>query len=175
MEVKFNLESNVNYIDIINSFKNLIQQLKQENNLVIGGTTALMFHGLICRSPSDLDIIIYKPTERQKNIITALLDFDSVCNYVTDIRDRRAFKFNKEGYVVDILLEKESHPNMDDLLLKSIDSNYYRIQSVQEIVKAKSKYVLHDNEGLSKECLYVREKDLKDFLELKNNNFNISR
>ena len=73
---------------LIDEFYPMLKELKGEDtNVVIGGTCAILMHGLdIGRDPEDLDVIIYKPTDRQKKVLNVLKPLSQVKYYCKDLR-----------------------------------------------------------------------------------------
>jgi hypothetical protein len=144
------------------------------DNLVLGGSNALELHGLeIGREANDVDLIIYRPTTEQ----TAFLDMSrQISGQKTkldpDDYPVRVTKFIKtldKKYSLDVIVSSEEMPR--DLLSYDFLEGRLKIQSIHNIVKAKSGY-LHkvDNRG---SCWYISEKDSKDLQQLKNLNFNL--
>jgi len=129
------------------------------DNLVLGGSASLVLHGLEFREIQDVDIIIYNPTPEQIRVFESLILLSSPSIEYSNKEYgpvRRVLKLSKNGLNLDIILERES--TMDYTLLRaSINGVIWFIQSVREVVKAKTEY--------------SREKDLQDLLYLKNNNF----
>ena len=138
---------------------------------------ALNLHGIkLHREPNDVDIIIYNPTSEQLVILESLKDLDQITNrpYGQEVR---VIKLKTEYFGLssnlDIIIETENKPQ--GLLLTTFSTKdgiiYIPIQSIENVVKAKSSYkfrVHDDNSTLE----YARLKDLKDLIELKNINFN---
>jgi len=162
----------------LQTFKNFIQPLGTDN-VVIGGTLALKAHGLIMsREATDLDLIIFKPTDKQLEYIKLMsafqkefIDDEALKNPFSDYH-RKSYKFKKNELIIDILLQDKFVPN--DLLLFNFDGTYYKIQSVKNTIDAKRSYMF-DNKYDSRtgNSSYIREKDVKDFNDLKNSNFNL--
>ena len=157
----------------LSAFAETIKILNGEN-LVLGGSNALELHGLeIGREANDVDLIIYRPTTEQ----TAFLDMTRQVNgqkIKLDPSDYpvRVTKFIRnldKKYSLDVIVSNEEMPK--DLLSYDFLEGKLKIQSIHNIVKAKSGY-LHkvDNRG---SCWYISEKDSKDLQQLKNLNFNL--
>lgn len=129
-----------------------------DDNVVLGGTNALLLHGLkMSREPNDLDIIIYRPNSEQvakihnyakanSGVDNRISEDDAVIYdsiKVTDIK----------GNVINFIFEsREKRKNL--LLWKGIN-----VESIEGVINAKSGY--------------NREKDVKDFEDLKKSNFNL--
>lgn len=154
----------------LKTFKELLIHLKDENNFIIGGIWALKLHGLIVsRETNDLDLVIYNPTPKQLQVLKALKFFEyhgsSSDEYnISRIaeEDRRSFKFKKNDLIIDILLDYDRDFNPNNYL----SYKDFNIQSIEKVMEAKRKYRANDQK-------YVREKDVIDFLTLKNENFNL--
>lgn len=139
------------------AFSKTLERLNLDNNLVLGGSNALMLHGIQTKkTPEDVDIVIYQATDRQLDFLETLQEFSTLGS------SGKVFKFkisrNNEDYTLDILLEDGPLPSN---LLYYIKGNIkVRIQDVFAIIKAKADY--------------KRNKDLIDLLDLKNLNFNLN-
>lgn len=141
------------------------------DNMILGGSNALMLHGLILgREASDLDIIIYQPNEQQYRFLSSYILKD---DEVGPEKYRRVFKFKtKEGsryYKMDVIVVYE--PTPPDLLYINIFDHPIKIQSIQNIINAKASYIIHkDNRGSDN---YISQKDATDLQNLKSLNFNL--
>lgn len=161
----------------IQTFEGLIFQLLH-TNVVIGGTNALLQHGLkISRTPSDLDLIIYQPTEEQLQILKTIAVFDL-------IKDRpelqygnlqKAIKIEKDGLFLDIITETEPTPQNLLYYRYGHSDKLLQIQSIENVIKAKLSYKFERQSDSRDRSLtkYMRSKDLEDLLDLKNSNFNV--
>lgn len=171
---------------VVSTYQNLIESLignqppNQMPNIIIGGSAALHLHGLNFRDLLDLDIIIYKPSPAQQLILEGIKAFDTISNYRTQKEERRVIKLQKDRnptgekrdyQVLDIIIEKDKEiPS--GLLTVKINGITFPVQSIDKVIEAKASYRFHsDDVNLSN---YVREKDLKDLLDLKNDNFNLN-
>lgn len=163
----------------IETFKKLIEPLDKDNNMVISGSCVLKAHGLILnREPQDLDIIVYKPTLEQKKYIEQIsplqlddIDYDRPSTNVSDAKQIQfSYKFKKNGLIINIIFQETKEMPVD-LLHYLHDGTYYKIQNINEVVKAKRECSYEKGEGSKN--LYLREKDIKDFIDLKNSNFNL--
>tara|TARA_R110000803_G_scaffold210835_1_gene284192 strand:+ start:58100 stop:58564 length:465 start_codon:yes stop_codon:yes gene_type:complete len=143
----------------IREFGNLLVELNKGKNIVLGGSNALMLHGIrLDRIPEDVDIILYKPTEAQMGYLESIKDFNMLQESIDLYNETpTVFKFKKYNLTLDILIEDKPMP---DNLLK-FKKGYINIgvQNISNVISAKSRY--------------SRTKDLKDLLMLKNINFNI--
>ena len=142
-------------------FRKTLDTLNKEENLVLGGSTALNLHGINTnKMPEDLDVIIYLPTGGQLNFLKSIEDFS---DFEQDTGYEQVYKFKKVKddctFTLDILIEQCPLP--ENLLLFKSESVLFKIQDINNIIAAKSSY--------------GREKDLKDLLHLKNLNFNPSK
>jgi len=178
----------------IRTFLPILEQM-MDNNMVLAGTLALRLHGLnISRDSGDLDVVLYQPTKKQLDILTTLSPLqvknpfhDGDC-YDNDLRGKllkngrqKTIKFQKDGLFIDFILEHDKHlPDFDLLVLKyesdscndvtGILNKYeFKIQNIFLNILAKNSYILDARDGLN---IYRREKDMKDLIMLKNENFN---
>lgn len=145
------------------AFGNILTELNKGGNLVIGGTHALLLHGLrVSREPNDLDIVVYKPTSAQCKMLLALKDVTVGSGYSSPTPEEgitRSFKLQSRGHhVIDILLDRRELP--DGLLTYENRSKgiKLRVQSIDGVLAAKA--------------AYGRDKDMHDLFALKNINFN---
>lgn len=128
--------------------------LKGNKNVLIGGTAVIKLYGLNFPRPiGDLDIIIHNPTNEQKDYIYGMKFFDIEHNVYG-----HSFKFMKKDLYLNILFTEVK----SDEISRSVKYEYkgvlYPLVSINEIITAKKNY--------------GREKDYRDFLLLKNENFN---
>lgn len=139
-------------------------------NVVIGGTHALFLHGIIMhRAADDIDLIIFQPTDEQRQYVQKICagddneadkdDYEDA-DYNTD--NHRSYKLAVKAVTVNFLLSTEELP--DQLLLFSGGNTILRVNSVQNIIDAKSAYF--NGEAF-------RAKDVKDCEHLKQYNFNL--
>lgn len=146
-----------NYLDV---FKIIIDDLTElspsDPNVRLGGSLILKLHGLKFSRPiGDLDIIITNPTEKQKDYLRALKFF----NYEDDgYVNETNYKFKKNGFVLNILVVDPYKEYITPMYYK-YNGTYYGVVSVDEVIAAKKRY--------------NRNKDISDFLLLKNENFNM--
>jgi hypothetical protein len=138
----------------LGAFHDLLRKING-SNVVISGAVALLAHGLQFRKPSDLDISIYIPTGDQKQILDALSCLAE--NSKEYCFDKRVYRFVKNGWHADIVIEKEGYPR--GLLTYEFCGDIFKIQSIDNVIAAKRKY--------------NREKDWKDLAALKHDNFNL--
>ncbi|MFT6125731.1 MAG: hypothetical protein ACJAVA_000172 [Flavobacteriaceae bacterium] len=142
-------------------FKNTLNTLNTEENLVLGGSTALRLHGINTkRIPEDLDIILFSPTMKQFNFLKSIEDFS---DFTQDKGYEQVYKFRKVKdnitFTLDVLIEHSAVPQ--NLLLLKRGKLLIKVQDIDNTIVAKSSY--------------GRDKDLKDMLDLKNLNFNPSK
>lgn len=152
---------------ILSKFQSVLKIIF-DTNVVIGGSAALKLHGLeIGREISDVDIIIYSPTPSQKLFLKLVEQKDSRDGY-----EKRVYKFTKtllKKYSMDVIVYYEELP--ENLLSCELLSHTVKIQSIENIVKAKASYVSKvDGRG---SLLYISKKDATDMINLKNLNFNL--
>lgn len=136
---------------ILDNFSEMFENICLEKNCVIGGSMALQMHGLNFRDSNDLDIIIYSPSERQLLIFNHLKPFEIKTK--TTSYFQRSFKYKKNGYYINFVLEEDL--KLPENLL--IHQSGWMVNSIKNIVKAKYEY--------------SRTKDLFDLINLKNKNF----
>tara|TARA_R110000772_G_C13310332_1_gene440569 strand:- start:6670 stop:7140 length:471 start_codon:yes stop_codon:yes gene_type:complete len=140
-------------------FNHILSKLNNSKNLVIGGTHALYLHGInLGKDPDDLDIIIYKPTKEQLEILAILREV-SEGDCADSSHGNRSLKLKKNGKCLDILLEDKA--SMPEGLLQYVNETGTitgNVQSVQGVIDAKASY--------------GRSKDHLDMIKWKNLNFN---
>ena len=146
-----------NYLDVFQIIISDLTELSPSTkNVRLGGSLILKLHGLkFSRSIGDLDIIITNPTEKQKDYLKALRFF----NYEDDgYINENNYKFKKNGFILNILVvDPYTLPTIP--MYYNYNNTYYGVVSINEIIDAKKRY--------------SRNKDISDFLLLKNENFNI--
>ncbi len=138
------------------------------NNVIIGGTVALVLQGInIGREIDDIDIIIYRPTKKQRKTLAIYEELSKTAYYGSD---KRTMKIQVGDVDVNIIKELVSPP--DDLLYVRVpNGNFFPVQRVDNVIKAKSSY-LRDSDSKESSSAYARKKDMYDLIELKNKNFN---
>ena len=125
-----------------------------ERNVIIGGSVALMLHGLqIGREPGDLDLVIYTPTDRQMIVLSDSRTFKNA----EESGEYGGYKCAKEGRVLNVLIEVNK-PVPSGLLGGMFTGYSHLIQSIDNVMAAKTRY--------------ARPKDFYDLQQLKNLNFN---
>lgn len=160
----------------LNTFEQIIKALNTSDNIAIGGYQALKLHGIaLNRQPSDLDIIIFQPTPRQLATLKVLQCFDCIKRpRDIDFEHIKAFKFKKHDMFMDVIISKDS---IGPLLSFNHDTGNFKVNSIFEVVRAKASYKFRRNEDgpdYSNETnTYARAKDMIDFQQLKNINFNM--
>ena len=125
------------------------------SNVKLGGSLILKLHGLnFSRKSDDLDVIINNPTDKQKDYIKAISNFrvDETAYFSTT-----KYKFKKDDLYLNILISNQ--PQNEGCLKYKWCQNYYDINSINEVIRAK--------------VTYGRSKDITDLLLLKNENFNL--
>lgn len=148
----------------LNTFHPIIDDLKAlspvsdngSSNVVLGGSLILKIHGLnFSRKSEDLDVIINFPTPKQNEYIKAISNFSE---NNSEYWGKDNLKFSKNNLYINVLINNTVEVN-DFFLQYKWGNKLYDINSVSEIIKAKS--------------LYGRVKDFKDMILLKNENFNL--
>jgi hypothetical protein len=147
-ELNFIVIDNMSIVNaLIRKFEKFIGEINADN-ILIGGTSALTLHGLnLSRPVEDLDIVIYSPTESQKEQLANLkwlsIEEDG---YPTD-----NLKISKGHKIINILLEKDEKMPTNLLSYKGIP-----IQSISGVIEAKRSYS-------------ARPKDMADYIDLAKN------
>lgn len=161
----------------LNTFGAIIKTLSTSDNVAIGGYQALKLHGLVLnRHPSDLDIIIFQPTEKQITALKILQCFDMIRNRPrgNEFEQIKAFKFKKSDMFLDVIISNNMMPS---LLSFTCTAGTFKVNSIENVIKAKASYKFRRNEetvDYSNEInQYARAKDMLDFQHLKNINFNM--
>lgn len=146
------------------NIENLIYQgvkLFGTANVSIGGSAALMLHGLnIGCEINDVDLIIHSPTKEQYETLQKLwLIFEDT--ELGSTGEKRSFKLKFPAGKLDVLIAKKA---------RLCTSSFYKIldeviplNSVEDVMSARRSYI-KDNPRL---------KDLQSSLLLKQNNFNL--
>lgn len=163
-------------------------------NVILGGKFALQLHGIqMSREPEDLDIIIYDPSSFQIKLFDTLREKNDIIkdrpaavlekevDYEGNVgRDKvRVIKLeSNEGRFMDVILNDRPHPDgLNSLLTYNALGLRWPIQSVHRVIEAKASYgftfgYLPAKEGVN-QIKYMRSKDMLDFLDFKNSNFNV--
>lgn len=143
-----------------------------EGNVVLGGSLVLELHGLkLGWEPQDLDIIIFKPTERQFARVMESTDFEACAN--SDVQSKaeqrgehiRSWRSQSGGKTLNVILVNDPLP--EDLLLYRSHAGLIPVNKIHNIIEAKKSY----SHGHDK--TFIRGKDVHHLMSLKNNNFNI--
>jgi hypothetical protein len=145
--------------EYLEAFSEIIYNLQKESkyeNVKIGGSLLLKVHGLNFRKSDDIDVIIYKPNDKQKERLKILKEF-RITNHPSDYFDSDNFKIEKNDLIMNIMSVDEE-PSEYSLKYK-FKNRYFNVVGIDEIIAAKKSY--------------SRKKDLTDFINLKNLNFNI--
>lgn len=162
----------MNFMPMLTQFK--AGEPEGGTNMVIGGSYALEAHGLnLGRDPEDLDLVIYRPTERQLALLRMLSPLQQPRKYKFQDEEeqfqyQRSWKFKRNKQTLNILLNR----NVDmpyDLLLYKTESGMFYVQSIRRVIEAKNAYQIN-SAGHEK---YIRLKDMKDLQNLKQLNFNL--
>lgn len=150
------------------TFENLLHPFGTDN-MVLSGSMALKEHGLnFNREIPDLDVAIYNPTAEQLKYIETIKFFSY--NNETAYKNEKVFKFKKDNLVLDLLISDKSISPDSHYLFFKYRSTYYKVAPIKDVVAAKNSYTYAAKQGS-----YIREKDITDFMMLKNDNFNMSR
>jgi hypothetical protein len=168
--------------DYIHTFRVLLSRIN-DYNVVLAGVNALKLHGLkMSRPANDLDVVIFKPTEKQISFLRDISvlqinenRFDDSASMIQDENyplGKIILKFKKDNLNLDIIFSDDKVP--ENLLYhKQIINNKiveFKIQNITLNIEAKNSYSVRNEDGLR---LYRRIKDMVDFQDLKNSNFNI--
>lgn len=168
--------------DYLSTFQKIINLIIWPN-VVIGGKQALRLHGLnMTTPPADLDLIIFTPTVKQMEALKILSIFDCVENrpkkseldYPGNELHQKAMKFKKDGLFLDIIIAKHI-PLPSGLLNYVFNGNSFPVNTIKNIIDAKRSYFFErqDEKDYILPAKYSRTKDMEDFIDLKNKNFNI--
>jgi hypothetical protein len=144
------------YINTFGVILNDLNKFSSEKNVRLGGSVILKLHGLkFSRASGDLDIVIYKPSDKQLAYVKGLsfLHYDNG-GYHNDIN----YKIKKDNLIINILIA-DAVKVQPSYLTYTYNENSYSIISIDEVIEAKKKY--------------GRPKDISDFILLKNENFNL--
>lgn len=132
----------------------ILALFSEEDNVVIGGSVALQFHGFSV-APNDIDLIIYSPSERQKELlkILAVACKDNPFPYDT----RRSYNIPaSENGAPDIdLLVEEGYPKTGIRI--NYGNTWVKIQTIPQIVDAWRRY---EHEGVLRNKDYNKMKSL---------------
>jgi hypothetical protein len=119
------------------------------DNIVIGGTFALLLHGLNYRDATDLDLIIYNPSIKQKNGLKQLTDTSTVNAYGNEVR---SYKIEHRSYILNFVICVDPMP--ESLLTVHTEAfGHMKVQSIREVLKFKRRY--------------GRDKDFEDIQRIK--------
>jgi len=149
-----------------------------DSNLFLTGMNALKSHGLVTsRDAIDLDVIIYKPTDKQRKILEILKPLSEFhisnerTDYENNVRsDIKIIKFKRRGISIDIFTTEREGPKGS--LLYDYEGTMFKVSPIDEIIKAKTSYGREHINTLGVPVLLKRAKDVIDLQDLKNNNFN---
>lgn len=174
-----NQKTETNIGDIVNMagvFAQIIGGLTDANtsgrhNLFLGGSAALVVHGLTLGRPvDDLDIIVFQPTEEQIKYVKYLEPF--LYRAVMAFSEARSFKFKRRGFVLNILFAKDTcvpdyAPSCGFIGQFGKSCTPLMLNAVCGIIAAKNSYTFQYGSAT-----YGRRKDAHDLQQLKNLNFN---
>lgn len=155
------------YLDVFsNELLILATAAGEKSNLVIGGSLALQLHGLNLGNwhPEDLDIIIFEPTDDQRDKVEVLMKAACATDYLGEPFDKqeiRSWKIEKNGWTMNVIYAFEPKPS--DLL----EWMGFEINRIDNIIDAKLSY----SSGVKKD--FLRRKDMWHLSVLKSNNFNV--
>ena len=112
---------------------------KGETNVVVGGSVALMAHGLSLYEPQDVDLIVYQPTERQLQLLAR--DFEEACAKVQAVpySGHKVYKTKSMGVGVDVILEWENQQPETMLYVHGFGWSF-PVQPIGVILDAKQRY-----------------------------------
>jgi hypothetical protein len=147
-------------ISNIRKVSSYLQYLDRDTkNIVIGGSSALVLHGLFVKQePEDLDIIVFRPTKTQKEHIKVLQKTFGTEDIGSD-NLRRSYKIRvNDKLTVDFILAHDIDIP-ENMVSVNVDGYNYYINSVCNIIEAIA-------------C-YKRPKDFEKAWTLKQLNFNI--
>lgn len=155
---------------LLNVFEQEIQKLKVLNkeSVFIGGSCALVLHGLNIDDPEDLDIIIYDPT---KDLFDYILNskYADCSDYSESsdpepsiIKERDVFEMfdSDSGLKVNVIIERKREAPISRLFY------YYLINGELELIE-----VNPISEIIEAKKLYNRSKDREQIMEIIAKNF----
>src|ERR1700761_3055210 len=171
----------------VETFEDILFDI-QGSNTVIAGTNNLLMHGLIMnRMPEDLDIIIFKPTKRQDELLNKLKEIRQIPLNEPDtdehdytgeiIKDAklRSIKIQRGDLCLNFILERHLE-TPSDLLYARIELKgnviMMKCQSISANIEAKAGYKVMKEGKNGLITWHRRLKDVIDFQDLKNSNFN---
>lgn len=127
----------------------------ERRNVYLGGMFALELHGFKTppREQTDLDIIIYEPTDLQIFYLESIIPTETHKEGMPSDSNIRSYKFKKSEMFLDFIIEEDAYPVSSDYL----ECGSIKIQRVDLIINAKLKY--------------GREKDIDDVSWIISNNF----
>lgn len=145
----------------LREFDEVFREWKTEDMpMVIGGIWALKLHGVEVRDSLDLDIIVYNPTSDFTVYLQSLPGIElGRGSHLEDPHtgeNWRSWKLTKNKLTVDFITEwEENEP--EGLLSFEFKDRVWKVQGVSTVIEKKK--------------IYNREKDKKDFEDLKRDNF----
>lgn len=117
---------------------------KGENNVVIGGSVALLAHGLSAKSPQDVDLILYQPTARQCMLLNTDFEEANAKIQAVPYSGHKVYKTKSMGVDVDVILEWENQqPEVLLYIQGSVNKFFggrYPVQPIGAILDAKQRY-----------------------------------
>lgn len=154
------------------NWKQAIEKCKEHlialgtSNMVIGGSHALLLHGLdIGRDTDDFDVVIYEPTMDQLKYLADKIHTGEMKESIEESSDNtRSCKVECNGATIDFLIERNTCMPADLLLVHHSGITLF-VQSVYRVIDAKRSYTNEDG--------MFRQKDVDDCKLLKNANFNL--
>lgn len=106
------------------------------DNIVIGGTVAILLHGLRYRRANDLDLIMYNPSKKQLSALTKLTDTSTVDAYGNEVR---SYKIECRSLVLNFIICTDEMPP-DLLEIKTVAFGHIKVQRIRTILKYKRAY-----------------------------------
>jgi hypothetical protein len=145
----------------LSTFKTIIDNLihfnKESKNVRLGGSIILKTYGLnFSRKVGDLDLIITNPNKEQRAYVKGLKINNKLSSSYYYHDNVKIFKNN---LCLNILLVDPCYKNIVNNISYKFGNVEYILVPINEILDAKKSY--------------KRNKDITDFLMLKNENFNI--
>lgn len=145
--------------ELLRAFTPVILLLKGDN-LFIGGSAALVIQGLLLpkdREVGDLDLILYQPTSNQLSILNTLCAVNGGGNPYPE-QARRIVSVIKNTKTMHILATPDRNAPWMHTSVLIDEVGHVKVNPIDSVIEAKRGY--------------GRAKDLKDFISLKNENFN---
>lgn len=126
--------------EYLDNFSYELNMLRSDN-LVLGGSNALLAHGLNLGSwkPDDLDVIIFSPTDSQVSFVKTKFE-QCLDEYLAEYLTPHSYRLLKNGLVLNVIFEYKI-PTPTDLLCFKYGSDLYQVNTITNIIEAKKSYL----------------------------------